>query len=193
MELTIANNAHLDAWLSERIRAGRTVHAIKGDAPPGSTYSDGQPIVRPVNVAWRDGETGEIFWIEYDLGPNAEVTARAEENGMTERTPEGPHERTVGPETETEALKRELMEAHQRAGSTWHRTLQVLTAQAAEFDRLRADARRWQTVAPMFQGWSRRMDGTAHWVLHGGAIKPRARTVAEAVDAMALNASSSPK
>lgn len=58
----------------------------------------------------------------------------------------------------------------------------------AENEALRADARRWQTVAPMFQGWSLRMDGTAHWVLHGGAIKPRARTVAEAVDAMAPNA-----
>jgi hypothetical protein len=65
---------------------------------------------------------------------------------------------------------------------------QYVAAIRAELDRLRADARRWQTVAPMFQGCSLRMDGTSHWVLPGGAIKPRARTVAEAVDAMAPNA-----
>lgn len=63
----------------------------------------------------------------------------------------------------------------------------VLDQHDEEVERLRADARRWQTIAPMFQGWSLRMDGTAHWVLHGGAIKPRARTVAEAVDAMTPN------
>ena len=67
MELKIANNSQLDAWMHERIKAGRTLHAIKGDAPPGSTYSDGSPIVRPVNVAWQDGDTGETFWIEYDF------------------------------------------------------------------------------------------------------------------------------
>ena len=79
MGLRIANNAHLDAWLSERMRAGRTVHAIKGDTPPGSTYSDGQPIVRTVNVVWQDGETGGIFWIEYEEGPNAELSGAGRE------------------------------------------------------------------------------------------------------------------
>lgn len=55
---------------------------------------------------------------------------------MTEQVPAGPHERTVGPETEMEALRTSLMEAHERAASTFHLTLQVLTAQADDLDRL---------------------------------------------------------
>lgn len=55
---------------------------------------------------------------------------------------------------------------------------------SAEVEALRADAERWRKIEPMFQGCSLFIDGTAHWLLPGGSIKARARTVAEAVDAM---------
>lgn len=69
MELTIANNEQLDAWLNERRKMRRDVFSIKGAPPEGSTYDDGVLIVRPVNIAWQDGTTGEIFAIEYEV-PN---------------------------------------------------------------------------------------------------------------------------
>jgi hypothetical protein len=39
--------------------------AIKGKAPEGSTYSDGEPIKRLVNIAWKDCVTGETMFIKY--------------------------------------------------------------------------------------------------------------------------------
>lgn len=69
MELTIANKEPLDAWLNERRKMGRNVFSIKGTAPEGATYGDGELITRPVNIAWQDGTTGEVFAIEYEV-PN---------------------------------------------------------------------------------------------------------------------------
>ena len=69
MELTIANNEQLDAWLNERRMMGRDVFSIKGTPPEGATYSDGELIIMPVNIAWQDGTTMEIFTIEYEA-PN---------------------------------------------------------------------------------------------------------------------------
>lgn len=60
----IKNNAELSKWMNERMRLGRDMRSIKGPPPPGSTYSDGEPIIHPVNVAWEDTATGEIFIIE---------------------------------------------------------------------------------------------------------------------------------
>lgn len=65
MKLTITNNATLIAWMKERMSMGRDMHAIKGPAPDGATYDDGDLIVGPVNIAWQDTTTGEIFTIEY--------------------------------------------------------------------------------------------------------------------------------
>ena len=75
MELTIANNNELSRWMHERRQMGHDLHAIKGAAPTGATYSDGTPISRPVNVAWRDALTGDEFAIEYALPPNPRVKA----------------------------------------------------------------------------------------------------------------------
>jgi hypothetical protein len=61
--LTIANNAQIDQWFREHNH--NTLVGIKGPAPAGSTYSDGTPIVRPVNVGWLDTVTGEECPIEY--------------------------------------------------------------------------------------------------------------------------------
>lgn len=69
MELTIANKEQLDEWLNERRKMGRDVFSIKGTAPEGATYSDGELITRPVNIAWQDGTSGEVFAIEYEV-PN---------------------------------------------------------------------------------------------------------------------------
>ena len=66
MELKIANKIQLDTWMNERRRMGRDLVSIKGQPPKGATYSDGDPIERPVNVAWKDTMTGEIFAIEYE-------------------------------------------------------------------------------------------------------------------------------
>ena len=66
MELTIANKTQLDAWMNERRRMGRDLVSVKGQPPAGATYSDGCPIERPVNLAWKDTTTGEIFAIEYE-------------------------------------------------------------------------------------------------------------------------------
>ena len=68
MKLTIRNNEQLSQWMSERRKMGHDIFAIKGPAPAGATYSDGDPIILPVNVAWRDSVTGDVFAIEYVQG-----------------------------------------------------------------------------------------------------------------------------
>ena len=65
MLLTITNKPALDDWMNERRKMGRDLKSIKGNPPTGATYSDGDPIERPVNVAWQDVKTGELFAIEY--------------------------------------------------------------------------------------------------------------------------------
>lgn len=67
MELKISNKPALDKWLNERRQMGRDLLSVKGNAPCGSTYSDGTLIERPVNVAWKDVTTGELFAIEYEV------------------------------------------------------------------------------------------------------------------------------
>lgn len=67
MELKISNGLALDTWINERRRMGRDIASVKGGAPHGATYSDGSLIERPVNVAWKDATTGELFAIEYEV------------------------------------------------------------------------------------------------------------------------------
>lgn len=67
-------------------------------------------------------------------------------------------------------------------------TPEEIEAIAARAEAAEADARRWRKLAPLFRGVSVYKNGTAHFMLPGGAIKPRARTVEEAVDAMAIDA-----
>lgn len=64
--LTISNSDSLNRWMNERRRLDHDMFAIKGPAPEGATYEDGTPIVRPVNIAWRDSVTGEVFGIKYE-------------------------------------------------------------------------------------------------------------------------------
>ena len=65
MQLTIKNNDELNAWMNERNALGHVMAAVKGQAPEGATYSDGTPIVRPVNIRWRDVVTGDVCDIDY--------------------------------------------------------------------------------------------------------------------------------
>lgn len=65
--LKIRNKETLDRWMNNCRRMGRDIVAIKGLAPDGATYSDGDTIERPVNVAWQCVQTGEIVGIEYDI------------------------------------------------------------------------------------------------------------------------------
>ena len=65
MQLTIKNNDVLNVWMHERKALGHDMVAVKGPAPEDATYSDGAPIVRPVNIRWRDVVTGEVCDIDY--------------------------------------------------------------------------------------------------------------------------------
>lgn len=66
VKLTITNSEELDQWMNERM--DHDLVAIKGKAPEGATYDDGTPITMPVNIAWRDKATREIYAIEYATG-----------------------------------------------------------------------------------------------------------------------------
>lgn len=65
MELEITNSDGLNRWINERREMGRAIVAIKGPPPVGATYSDGQLITNPVNIAWKDCTSGEVYAIEY--------------------------------------------------------------------------------------------------------------------------------
>jgi hypothetical protein len=66
MELKISNKMSLDKWLNERRQMGHDLESLKGPAPAGSAYSDGALIEQPVNIAWKDIMTGELFAIDYE-------------------------------------------------------------------------------------------------------------------------------
>lgn len=70
MKLKIVNKAELDAWLKSH--QGSCLTSLKGPAPKGATYSDGDPIVRPVNVAWVEGCSGDRFNIRYQTQEEAD-------------------------------------------------------------------------------------------------------------------------
>ena len=78
VQLKMANRDKLDQWMNERRTMGRDMRAIKGLPPEGSTYSDGELITHPVNIAWEDTTTGEVFAIEYETPPNVAVSGRLE-------------------------------------------------------------------------------------------------------------------
>lgn len=61
MELILLNGEQLRAWANGR----DFLYAVKGKAPEGTTYSDGSPIDREINVAWKDADTGEQFDLVY--------------------------------------------------------------------------------------------------------------------------------
>jgi len=66
MILKIANKRELDAWINERIQLGHDMVSVRGCPPDGAEYEDGGIITKPVNVTWKDCETGETFGIVFE-------------------------------------------------------------------------------------------------------------------------------
>lgn len=66
------NSEAFSKWANERRQLGHTIVAIKGYVP-GQFYSDGEPVTRPMNVAWQDIVTGEVFALEYDVPDGAAI------------------------------------------------------------------------------------------------------------------------
>jgi hypothetical protein len=64
----ILNKPELDLWLDQARILGHDCLAIKGPALDGMTYEDGEPVLRPVNVAWRNVHTGDTIDIIYGNG-----------------------------------------------------------------------------------------------------------------------------
>lgn len=58
------------AWAAKK-RGKHAPEELQDDkyraAPEGATYEDGDPITQPVNIAWRDCASGEVFAIEYNV------------------------------------------------------------------------------------------------------------------------------
>lgn len=65
--MKVSNKEALDNWMQERMQMGRDLIAIKGDPPQEASYSDGEIIKNPINIAWKDIKTGEVFGIEYEI------------------------------------------------------------------------------------------------------------------------------
>jgi hypothetical protein len=63
MQLDPRNSAEFDKWSWDR--RDHDLCSVKGPAPPGATFEDGTPILTPVNVAWKDTTTGEVFKLKY--------------------------------------------------------------------------------------------------------------------------------
>jgi len=63
MQLIIRNKAEVDAFFLKNHERGLV--SLKGSAPKGATYSDGELITRPINVAWECPKTGERVAIRY--------------------------------------------------------------------------------------------------------------------------------
>ncbi len=55
----------VSAFLRQQMQSGYGAVAVKGPAPAGATWDDGEPITRPVNVAWECPETGKRVEIRY--------------------------------------------------------------------------------------------------------------------------------
>jgi len=66
MQYRIANKAEVDNFIFRCIENGSVAIAEKGHPPTDATYSDGEPIVRPWNVAFYDSDTGDRCEITYE-------------------------------------------------------------------------------------------------------------------------------
>ena len=67
MKLEILNKDELDSWIHQKLSSGFMCAAIKGEAPKGATYSDGEIIINKVNIAWYCEDDGSKIMIEYKV------------------------------------------------------------------------------------------------------------------------------
>lgn len=61
----IENKKEIDDFMNFARQAGHNISSVKGAAPDGAMYSDGELISRVVNVAWKNDFTGESININY--------------------------------------------------------------------------------------------------------------------------------
>ena len=61
----ISNKPALDVWRQERMKMGHSLVGIKGPHPDDAEFENKDMRGLPINVAWKDFETGEIFSIEW--------------------------------------------------------------------------------------------------------------------------------
>jgi len=64
--MKILNKTELDEWFNQARKDGHSLTAIKGIIE-GATYDDGDPVIVPMNTAWRNVQTGEEFAIRYQI------------------------------------------------------------------------------------------------------------------------------
>jgi hypothetical protein len=61
----IANKTEIDAFINSAMINNQTLTPIKGKAPHGALYSDGDLIINSVNIAWLNDQTGETVDVIY--------------------------------------------------------------------------------------------------------------------------------
>lgn len=63
----VANKADVDAFINSAMVNCQSLIAIKGKAPHGAMYLDGDLITHPVNVGWVNESTSESIDIFYQI------------------------------------------------------------------------------------------------------------------------------
>lgn len=67
MKLVIKNDEEVRSWLQNKMFNECILEAIKGAAPIGATYDDGDPITNQINIGWRDINSNDAIYIQYKL------------------------------------------------------------------------------------------------------------------------------
>lgn len=65
MHYYIANEKEVADWLQEQIASDHDMHAIKGKPLPYMSYDDGYPIAHDINIGWRNVQTNEEIYFDY--------------------------------------------------------------------------------------------------------------------------------
>lgn len=67
MRMEIKNKKELDAWIFKQLASGASVVSVRdGSRADDFIDPDGTIVKLPVNTAWKNIMTGEVFQIEYD-------------------------------------------------------------------------------------------------------------------------------
>lgn len=64
--MKILNETEINDWLFVRQVMNHDVVSIKGTIK-GLYYDGGEPIINPVNIAWKDIVTNEVISIKYEV------------------------------------------------------------------------------------------------------------------------------
>lgn len=67
MRMEIKNKKELDAWIFKQLASGASVVSVRDGSRANDFIDlDGTIVKLPVNTAWKNIMTGEVFQIEYD-------------------------------------------------------------------------------------------------------------------------------